>query len=394
MARSAVAKATQAAAETADALLAWLRSQRSAAAAVPAATGRTSDQAGLPENGAAAVEAKVVDGAPETPIGTASELGDRQDPAYHAPDPPVAFPPGSDNSSPGAAPPLAGPALPTAEPCSAPPLRLPHTDWLYHRLTVSGPSGEVERFRYAAAGTGIIPWHLDLDVLEEDWFLLLMSPPRGLAAPQTALSTVGARVLARQLREAVAARHEAAIALVGRSRTEAVCRACPFDLHALVPVPDDILRLGPDDPASLAWLWEHWGTTKSLRYVEDATTQRARGEGTPIRVPRMKVGVAVVTMKQLAIEQSYSPSGRPTGRHGVRCRKSRLIGRLSPLTSARVTSARERACRLGASRRRPATGGLGGSAAGGVRQCGAGGAGRGVRGPPRLARRTGADAED
>ncbi|HYZ21807.1 MAG TPA: hypothetical protein VE690_06575 [Rhodopila sp.] len=29
-----------------------------------------------------------------------------------------------------------------------------------------------------------------------------------------------------------------------------------------------ILRLGPDDPDALRWLWEHWGTTWSLRRVE------------------------------------------------------------------------------------------------------------------------------
>jgi len=131
----------------------------------------------------------------------------------------------------------------------------------------------LERFRRAAAGTGIIPWHLDLDVLEEDWFLRLVSPPRGPASPQRALSVVGARVLARQLREAVAARHEAAVALVGRSI------ACPFDLHALVPVPDEVLCRGPNDPGSLAWLWEHWGTTEPLRHAENATSQRVPGGG-------------------------------------------------------------------------------------------------------------------
>ena len=49
-----------------------------------------------------------------------------------------------------------------------------------------------------------------------------------------------------------------------------VSKACPFDLHALVPVPFEILRLGPDDPRAPAWLWEHWGTTWSLRQVEEA----------------------------------------------------------------------------------------------------------------------------
>jgi hypothetical protein len=48
-----------------------------------------------------------------------------------------------------------------------------------------------------------------------------------------------------------------------------VSQACPFDLHALVPVIDEVLQLGPDDPAALAWLWEHWGTTQPLRHVAE-----------------------------------------------------------------------------------------------------------------------------
>ncbi|WP_147292496.1 hypothetical protein [Roseomonas mucosa] len=35
----------------------------------------------------------------------------------------------------------------------------------------------------------------------------------------------------------------------------------------LLPVPPAILRLGPEDPASRAWLWAHWGTTWALRHV-------------------------------------------------------------------------------------------------------------------------------
>jgi hypothetical protein len=145
---------------------------------------------------------------------------------------------------------------------AAAPLRLPHPDWLLHRLTISGPEGTVTAFRQAAAGAGIVPWQLDVEALAEDWFLLLAAPP---APQQRSLSLAGARVLAGQLREAVAARQAAACARVGRSR------ACPFDLHALLPVPDAILRLGPDHPDSLSWLWQHWGTTEALRHVaEDA----------------------------------------------------------------------------------------------------------------------------
>ena len=36
------------------------------------------------------------------------------------------------------------------------PLRLPHTDWLFHRLTVTGPAATVAAFRTAVAGAGTI----------------------------------------------------------------------------------------------------------------------------------------------------------------------------------------------------------------------------------------------
>ena len=81
---------------------------------------------------------------------------------------------------------------------------------------------------------------------------------------QRSLSLAGARILAGQLRDAVARRHDLALARVGHSR------ACPFDLHALLPVPADMLRRGPDDPVALAWLWAHWGTTDALRHVTAA----------------------------------------------------------------------------------------------------------------------------
>ena len=142
----------------------------------------------------------------------------------------------------------------------AAPMRLAHTDWLHHRLAIIGTADQLAAFRRAAAGAGIIPWQIDLDRLEEDVFHLLVAPPP--SQPRT-LSVAGARVLAGQLREAVGRRHERAVARVG------VSQACPFDLHALVPVPDEMLRLGPDDPVALAWLWEHWGTTQPLRHVAE-----------------------------------------------------------------------------------------------------------------------------
>lgn len=148
-------------------------------------------------------------------------------------------------------------------------LRFANTDWLHHRLSVTGPSSDAGAFRTAAAGAGIIPWQLDLDRTEEDLFHRLVAP----AAPQQrTLSLNGARILARQLREAVERRHQIAVARVGRSR------ACPFDLHALLPVPDAILRLGPDEPEALGWLWEHWGTLEGLRHVAEDTSSHPQNK--------------------------------------------------------------------------------------------------------------------
>lgn len=132
-----------------------------------------------------------------------------------------------------------------------------HTDWLFHHLRVQGPPEIVAAFRKAAAGAGVIPWYLDLDRVEEDAFLRLAAPS---GQPRT-LSLEGARMLAAELRDAVARRHALAVARVGHSQ------ACLFDLHALLPVPGDVLRLGPDHPSALQWLWTHWGTTEALRHV-------------------------------------------------------------------------------------------------------------------------------
>jgi hypothetical protein len=163
---------------------------------------------------------------------------------------------------------------PDAEAFDAP-LRLPHPDWLHHRLQITGPAGDLSAFRRSAAGAGTVPWQLDLERAEEDLFHLLVA--RGTRS----LSLSGARILASQLRAAVERRHALAVAQVGHSR------ACPFDLHALVPVPDAVLRRGPDDPQGLAWLWAHWGTTQTLRHVAEDIAASAALTG------RASSGVAV-----------------------------------------------------------------------------------------------------
>ena len=134
-----------------------------------------------------------------------------------------------------------------------------HTDWLHHRMRVTGPAADLASFRKAAAGAGTVPWRLDLDRIEQLLSHRLVDPAR------RTLSVAGARVLAGQLREAVERRQALAVAQIGRST------ACSLDLHALVSVPETILRLGPDDPAALAWLCANWGTTEPLRHVAAAS---------------------------------------------------------------------------------------------------------------------------
>lgn len=125
----------------------------------------------------------------------------------------------------------------------------PHPDWLRHVLHVSGPAADMAAFRHAAQGAAAIPWQLDLD--QEEARLLAPMATQGIAA----------RVLARELRAAIAAHHERVLAQIHHGRL------CPLDLHRLVPVPGPILQLGPDDNASQRWLWERWGTLQPLRHV-------------------------------------------------------------------------------------------------------------------------------
>ncbi len=144
-------------------------------------------------------------------------------------------------------------------------LALPHTDWLYHHLQVTGGHADVAAFRAAAAGAGVIPWQHDLGLAAEDWFHRLAVPP----APQRrSLSLEGARILAGQLRDAAAARQRL---IAERAATS---RGCPLDLHRLLPVPDRLLKLGPEQPETLAWLWAQWGTTQALRGVVELPLPR------------------------------------------------------------------------------------------------------------------------
>ena len=168
---------------------------------------------------------------------------------------------GEDTAKPGSARTRQGPAGPRITDA---PLALAHTDWLRNVLTVSGPATEVRRFRVAARVTNAIPWHLDLD--HEERRLLAAMAMLGPEAP----------ALARELGEVIAARHDRVLARWAEPG------ACPLDLHRLIPVPDDILRLGADAPAAQQWLWGHWGTTQPLRQVwlrDDQPDRRLRRAG-------------------------------------------------------------------------------------------------------------------
>jgi hypothetical protein len=137
-------------------------------------------------------------------------------------------------------------------------LRPPHTDWLRHELVITGAPSELAAFEAAAAGAGAIPWEYpNLDPEEEDRVQALVQPPDG----SRGLDIDSARVLARELREAIFGHQQKIIATAAQSR------ACPLDLHKLLPVPAEILQLGPDHSASLAWLQANWGTTRPLRHV-------------------------------------------------------------------------------------------------------------------------------
>jgi hypothetical protein len=142
-------------------------------------------------------------------------------------------------------------------------LCLPNPEWLAHSLTITGPPDQLAAFRKAACGGGHVPWMPDYNRLEEAWVHQLLAPPpaaRGISVP-------GARIEARQMRDLIEILD---LRMAERSQTI----SCPLDLNALVPVPAGLLRLGPDDPAVLAWMWENWGTTWMLRGVEEVPADR------------------------------------------------------------------------------------------------------------------------
>jgi hypothetical protein len=133
---------------------------------------------------------------------------------------------------------------------------LPNPDWLAHRLTVAGPTATLAAFQDAVAGPGVLPWRRSLTAPAEGFFNRMVAVP----VHARGISVAGAHILAEQLRDALAARHAVADEAIN-------VRACSLDLQMLIPMPDDLLGLGPDDPRAIAWLWAQWGTTWPLRHV-------------------------------------------------------------------------------------------------------------------------------
>ncbi len=162
-------------------------------------------------------------------------------------------------------------------------LAMPHPDWLYHHLVVTGDADLVTLFRRAARGPGAIPWRDDLGRAEEDWFHLLAV---SCASDPRSISLHGARVLAGQLRDAAERRREQAAVRAGRGGD----RRSPLDLHRLIPVPEALFRLGPGHPDARRWLWAHWGTTWPLRHVAELPAAPKAGRR-PVREPgRLRLG--------------------------------------------------------------------------------------------------------
>ena len=145
----------------------------------------------------------------------------------------------------------------------------------------------------------MIPWSfVDRRREEEDRVHALLHPPDG----SPGLSLMGARTLARLLRTECERHDEAAIVAAGQRRD------CAFDLHALLPVPDHILQLGPDEPASTGWLRSHWSVVRSLRHVRDRTE---KADGRLRRSARLQIRVLVGRLDALGgIPGSARASGQ------------------------------------------------------------------------------------
>ena len=129
--------------------------------------------------------------------------------------------------------------------------------WQWWHLVVHGPAEAVASFAAAGRGPGFIPWQVDDNGFEEEVVAFAFGGPQ-----RPSLSAAECRILARQFRDAIEARHARNERQVDRSMR------CPLDLQALLPIPLAVLRLGAAHPDAEAWLRWHWGVLDQPRHAE------------------------------------------------------------------------------------------------------------------------------
>ena len=129
--------------------------------------------------------------------------------------------------------------------------------WQWWHLVVHGPAAAVASFAASARGPGFVPWRVDDSGFEEGVVAFAFGGPQ-----RPSLSVAECRILARQFRDAIEARHARNERQVDRSTQ------CPLDLQALLPIPLAVLRLGAAHPDAEAWLRRHWGVLDQPRHAE------------------------------------------------------------------------------------------------------------------------------
>jgi hypothetical protein len=133
-------------------------------------------------------------------------------------------------------------------------------DYVWSRLEVSGERELLYDFVNAAAGPGFLDWEID-------WYRTY-EEARGSALLGRAPSLGAASMVAHAITDRSWHRVGAA-----RRAAELDPTRCPFDLNALIPVPEAVLRRGYRG-AGEAWLWRYWGIGSPLRQVTLEILQR------------------------------------------------------------------------------------------------------------------------
>lgn len=138
-------------------------------------------------------------------------------------------------------------------------------EFIWNKLEVNGPAERLHAFLAAASGPGFIDWRPEwYSIYEQIYFGVMAS-----GAP----SWQAASRLAGKLRDRFWRAHEHE-----RRAAEIDPHRLPFDLNALIPIPEAVLRQG-FFPAGQAWLKAQWGIPWHLRQVSFAMEHRRTGRG-------------------------------------------------------------------------------------------------------------------